>query len=89
MNKFDKAIEASQVSGAYDADMKALLSGKGNPNRSLEWIGFEKFYNGLEDAEEAINGKSKTERVASYFTRDSYRQWSYLGYVNGVGAGGN
>lgn len=89
LDRFDKAIGKSKLNGDYDADMKALLSGKGNPNRSLEWIGFEKFYNGLEDAETAINGASQTERVASYFTRDSYRGWSYLGYVTGVGAGGS
>ena len=89
LNKFDEAIDRSELSGDYDADMKALLRGKPNPNRSLEWIGFEKLYNGLKDAETAINKPQSSENYPSYFTRDSYRQWSYLGYVNGVGAGGN
>ncbi|KEQ49342.1 MULTISPECIES: hypothetical protein [Streptococcus] len=91
LERFDKAIDQSKLNGDYDADMKALLSGKGNPNRSLEWIGFEKFYNGLEDAETAVNVNKANpyEKAPSYFTRDSYEKWSYLGYVNGVGAGGN
>ena len=89
LNKFDKAIDKSKLNGDYDADMKALLSGKGNPNRNLEWIGFEKLYNGLEDAEVSVNKVDKYDRGPSYFTRDSYREWSYLSYVTGVGAGGN
>ena len=95
LNKFDEAIDRSELSGDYDADMKALLSGKANPNRSLEWIGFEKLYNGLEDAEVSVNKVDEVDKVdkydrsPSYFTRESYREWSYLSYVTGVGARGS
>ena len=94
LEKFSSRIDNSKLSGAYDAEMKALLSGEGKRDYRLEVIGFDKLYNGLKDAELPINGESKDgksayENNSSIFTRDSYRTWSYLDYVTGVGQGGS
>lgn len=88
LNNFDKAIDLSKTKGDYDADMKALLSGEGNRNHSMEGMEFERLFAGMKDAEIAINESETFEKNPSYFTRDSYQTWSYLNYVTGVGAGG-
>ena len=89
LQNFSKAVNKSKASGAYDAELKGLLSGEGDHDYQIETIPFNKLFSGLKDAESSINGGNNYENGSSYFTRDSYRNWSYLDYVTGVGQGGS
>lgn len=89
LQNFSKAVNKSKASGAYDAELKELLSGEGDRDYQIETIPFNKLFSGLKDAESSINGGNNYENGSSYFTRDSYRNWSYLDYVTGVGQGGS